>query len=113
MDSEDDTTDTPEAQYDELDYDTDNLTDAQQLATDAVLGALDDAGISVERVSEEEAEREVKKEKSESSVRLIRQMAEGTKGQSNDPITGAKGTKKILRTQKKSIKNIVFRQKMP
>ena len=59
MDSEDDTTDTPEAQYDELDYDTDNLTDAQQLATDAVLGALDDAGISVERVSEEQAEREV------------------------------------------------------
>ena len=50
---------TPEAQYDELDYDTDNLTDAQQLATDAVFGALNDAGISVERVSEEEAEREV------------------------------------------------------
>ena len=63
MDSEDDTTDTPEAQYDELDYDTDNLTDAQQLATDAVLGALDDAGISVERVSEEEAEREVAAQK--------------------------------------------------
>lgn len=57
------TTDTPEAQYDELDYDTDNLTDAQQLATDAVLGALDDAGISVERVSEEEAEREVTAQK--------------------------------------------------
>ncbi len=52
-------TDTAEAQYDELDYDIDNLTDAQQLATDAVLGALDNAGISVERVSEEEAEREV------------------------------------------------------
>lgn len=50
---------TIEAQYDELDYDTDNLTDAQQLATDAVLGALDNAGISVEWVSEEEAEREV------------------------------------------------------
>ena len=63
MDSEDDATDTAEAQYDELDYDTDNLTDAQQLATDAVLGALDDAGISVERVSEEEAEREVAAQK--------------------------------------------------
>lgn len=59
MDSEDDATDSAEAQYDELDYDTDNLTDAQQLATDAVFGALNDAGISVERVSEEEAEREV------------------------------------------------------
>lgn len=55
MDSEDDTTDTAEAQYDELDYDTDNLTDAQQLATDAVVLG----GISVERVSEEQAEREV------------------------------------------------------
>lgn len=63
MDSEDDVTDTAEAQYDELDYDTDNLTDAQQLATDAVLGALDDAGISVERVSEEQAEREVAAQK--------------------------------------------------
>lgn len=63
MDSEDDVTDTAEAQYDELDYDTDNLTDAQQLATDAVLGALDDAGISVECVSEEQAEREVAAQK--------------------------------------------------
>lgn len=54
---------TIEAQYDELDYDTDNLTDAQQLATDAVLGALDDAGISVERVSGEQAEREVAAQK--------------------------------------------------
>ena len=63
MDSEDDATDTAEAQYDELDYDTDNLTDAQQLATDAVLGALNDAGISVERVSEEQAEREVAAQK--------------------------------------------------
>ena len=49
---------TPEAQYSELDYDTDNLTDAQQLATNTVLSALNDAGISVERVSEEQAERE-------------------------------------------------------
>lgn len=66
MDSEDDTTDTtdtPEAQYDELDYDIDNLTDAQQFCTDVVLGALDDAGISVERVSEEQAEREVAAQK--------------------------------------------------
>lgn len=86
---------TIEAQYDELDYDIDNLTDAQQLATDAVLGALDNAGISVERVSEEEAEREVEKEKSESSVRLIRQIAEGTKGQSNNPITAAKVQKNL------------------
>lgn len=86
---------TVEAQYEELDYDTDNLTDAQQLATDAVLGALDNAGISVERVSEEEAEREVEKEKSESSVRLIRQMTEGTKGQSNNPITSAKIQKNL------------------
>ena len=58
MDSEDDATDTPEAQYTELDYDADNLTDAQQLATDTILYALDNAGISVERVSEEQAERE-------------------------------------------------------
>lgn len=49
----------PEAQYDELDYDIDNLTDAQQFDTDVLLGALDEAGISVERVSEEDAEREV------------------------------------------------------
>lgn len=48
-----------EAQYDELDYDTDNLTDAQQLATDAVVLG----GISVERVSEEQAEREVAAQK--------------------------------------------------
>lgn len=86
---------TIEAQYDELDYDTDNLTDAQQLATDTVLSALNDAGISVERVSVEQAEREVEKEKSESSVRLIRQMAEGTKGQSNNPITSAKVQKNL------------------
>ena len=58
MDSEDDATDTPEAQYTELDYDADNLTDAQQLATDTILYALDNAGIPVERVSEEQAERE-------------------------------------------------------
>lgn len=54
---------TIEAQYDELDYDIDNLTDAQQFGTDVVLGALDDAGISVERVSEEQAEREVAAQK--------------------------------------------------
>lgn len=109
MDSEDDTTDTAEAQYDELDYDTDNLTDAQQLATDAVLGALDNAGISVERVSEEEAEREVEKEKSESSVRLIRQMAEGTKGQSNNPIAGAKIVKN-LETAKRKLETATWRE---
>jgi N12 class adenine-specific DNA methylase len=63
MDSEDDTTDAPEAQYDELDYDTDNLTDAQQLATGTGLFALDNAGIAVERVSEEQAEREVSAQK--------------------------------------------------
>lgn len=63
MDSEDDTTDAPEAQYDELDYDTDNLTDAQQLATGTGLFALDNAGIAVERVSEEQAEREVAAQK--------------------------------------------------
>lgn len=101
--------DTAEAQYDELDYDTDNLTDAQQLATDAVLGALDDAGISVERVSEEEAEREVEKEKSESSVRLIRQMAEGTKGQSNNPITAAK-VQKNLETAKRKLETATWRE---
>ncbi len=33
-------TDTPEAQYDELDYDPQNLTPAQQLATDAVVESL-------------------------------------------------------------------------
>lgn len=63
MDSEDDVTDTAEAQYDELDYDIDNLTDAQQFDTDVLLGALDDAGISVERVSAEQAEREVAAQK--------------------------------------------------
>ena len=100
---------TPEAQYDELDYDTDNLTDAQQLATDAVLGALDEAGISVERVSEEDAEREVEKEKSESSVRLIRQIAEGTKGQSNNPITAAK-VQKNLETAKRKLETATWRE---
>lgn len=54
---------TPETQYDELDYDTDNLTDAQQLATGTVLSALDNAGIAVERVSEEQAEREMSAQK--------------------------------------------------
>lgn len=67
---------TIEAQYDELDYDIDNLTDAQQLATDAVvLGALDEAGISVERVSEEDAERELNSrqilEKSQKSTTFV------------------------------------------
>lgn len=75
MDSEDDTTDTPEAQYDELDYDTDNLTDAQQFDTDVLLGALDEAGISVERVSEEDAERELNSrqilEKSQKSTTFV------------------------------------------
>ena len=32
----------PEAQYSELDYDAENLTEAQQLATDAVMAALND-----------------------------------------------------------------------
>lgn len=86
---------TPEAQYDELDYDTDNLTDAQQLATDAVLGALDDAGISVERVSEKDAEREVEKDKSDSNVRLMLQMEQGTLGLSYHPIAGAKIVKNL------------------
>lgn len=95
MDSEDDATDTAEAQYDELDYDTDKLTDAQQLATDAVLGALDDAGISVERVSEEEAEREVEKDKSDSNVRLMLQMEQGTLGLSYHPIAGTKIVKNL------------------
>lgn len=75
MDSEDDTTDIPEAQYDELDYDTDNLTDAQQFDTDVLLGALDEAGISVERVSEEDAERELNSrqilEKSQKSTTFV------------------------------------------
>lgn len=105
MDSEDDTTDTAEAQYDELDYDTDNLTDAQQLATDAVLGALDDAGISVERVSEEEAEREVEKDKSDSNVRLMLQMEQGTLGLSYHPIAGAKIVKN-LETAKNNYTNL-------
>lgn len=86
---------TIEAQYDELDYDTDNLTDAQQLATDAVLGALDDAGIAVERVSEEEAEREVEKDKSDSNVRPMLQMEQGTLGLSYHPIAGAKIVKNL------------------
>jgi N12 class adenine-specific DNA methylase len=75
MDSEDDATDTAEAQYDELDYDIDNLTDAQQLDTDVLLGALDEAGISVERVSEEDAERELNSrqilEKSQKSTTFV------------------------------------------
>ena len=96
---------TPEAQYDELDYDTDNLTDAQQLATDAVLGALDDAGISVERVSEEEAEREVEKDKSDSNVRLMLQMEQGTLGLSYHPIAGAKIVKN-LETAKNNYTNL-------
>lgn len=100
---------TPKAQYDELDYDTDNLTDAQQLATGTGLFALDNAGIAVERVSEEQAEREVEKEKSESSVRLIRQMAEGTKGQSNNPITGAK-VQKNLETAKRKLETATWRE---
>mgnify|MGYP004461522737 CR=1 FL=1 len=64
-----------EAQYDELDYDTDNLTDAQQFDTDVLLGALDEAGISVERVSEEDAERELNSrqilEKSQKSTTFV------------------------------------------
>jgi len=96
---------TPEAQYEELDYDTDNLTDAQQLATDAVLGALDDAGISVERVSEEQAEREVEKEKSDSNVRLMLQMEQGTLGLSYHPIAGAKVAKN-LETAKNNYTNL-------
>lgn len=66
---------TIEAQYDELDYDTDNLTDAQQFDTDVLLGALDEAGISVERVSEEDAERELNSrqilEKSQKSTTFV------------------------------------------
>ena len=96
---------TIEAQYDELDYDTDNLTDAQQLATDAVLGALDDAGIFVERVSEEEAEREVEKDKSDSNVRLMLQMEQGTLGLSYHPIAGAKIVKN-LETAKNNYTNL-------
>lgn len=66
---------TIEAQYDELDYDIDNLTDAQQFDTDVLLGALDEAGISVERVSEEDAERELNSrqilEKSQKSTTFV------------------------------------------
>lgn len=105
MDSEDDATDTAEAQYDELDYDTDNLTDAQQFDTDVLLGALDEAGISVERVSEEEAEREVEKDKSDSNVRLMLQMEQGTLGLSYHPIAGAKIVKN-LETAKNNYTNL-------
>ena len=92
-----------------MDYDTDNLTDAQQLATDAVLGALDDAGISVERVSEEEAEREVEKDKSDSNVRLMLQMEQGTLGLSYHPIAGAKIAKN-LETAKRKLETATWRE---
>lgn len=105
MDSEDDTTDTPEAQYDELDYDTDNLTDAQKFDTDVLLGALDEAGISVERVSEEQAKREVEKDKSDSNVRLMLQMEQGTLGLSYHPIAGANVVKN-LETAKNNYTNL-------
>ena len=116
MDSEDDATDTAEAQYDELDYDTDNLTDAQQLATDAVLGALDNAGISVERVSEEEAEREVTAQKkslddtatwSELMVRANK-AADITSNDNAKVLQKIETTKqKIANQSGKNIKNIV------
>lgn len=92
-----------------MDYDTDNLTDAQQLATDAVLGALDDAGISVERVSEEEAEREVEKDKSDSNVQLMLQMEQGTLGLSYHPIAGAKIAKN-LETAKRKLETATWRE---
>lgn len=99
------TSNTSEAQYDELDYDSDNLTDAQQLATDAVILALDNAGIETEVVSDEEANAEVEKQQSDSSVRLMLQiMEQGTKGQSNYPIAGAK-LQKNLQTTKEKYKN--------
>lgn len=97
---------TPEAQYDELDYDSENLTDAQQFATDAVMQALDNAGIETEIVSEETAKAEVEKQQSDSSVRLMLQiMEQGTKGQSNHPIAGAK-LQKNLQTTKENYKKL-------
>lgn len=113
MDSEEDTTDAPEAQYDELDYDSENLTDAQQLATDAVMQALDNAGIETEVVSEGTARAEVEKQQSDSSVRLMLQiMEQGTKGQSNYPIAGAKLQKNLQTTKENQETNEKFNKKL-
>ena len=91
-----------EAQYDALDYDTDHLTPAQQLATETLIDALEIAGIEVKRVNEEEARQVLEKEKSDNSVRLMLQMEQGTKGQSSNPIDGAK-VAKILETAKQKL----------
>lgn len=59
VNSDDD--DESEAQYAEMDYDEGNLLAEQQVALDAVMTALDKAGIEVEQVSEEEARTEFEK----------------------------------------------------
>ena len=98
-----------EAQYDALDYDTDHLTPAQQLATETLIDALSDAGVQVVPVSVEEARQVLEKEKSDNSVRLMLQMEQGTKGQSSHPIDGAK-VQQNLETAKQKLEAATWRE---
>lgn len=89
------------------------LRTEQQLALEAVLEALNSAGIDVVQVSDEEASSELKKQ-SDAPVRLMRQMMEqGTLGQSNNPIAGAKlqknleTAKEIYKQSANAIKNAI------
>ena len=85
---------------------SDNLTEAQQLALDAVMAALDNAGVEVDVVSEETARAEIEKGESDDNVRLMLQiMEQGTLGLSYHPIAGAK-LQKNLQTTKENYKKL-------
>ncbi len=86
------------------DYTPDHFTAAQQLATNTVLDALKDAGIPVEVVSQEEAQRVLENKQSDNSARLMLQMEQGTKEQSNYPIDGTKLQQNLEKT-KQTYKN--------
>ncbi len=98
QEDEDDTT--PEAQYDELGYDAANLTEAQQLATDALIEALNDnTDLEVAIATDEEIEVQ-KKSLSETATwsELMLRTNNAADISSND---GAKILQKIETTKQK------------
>lgn len=89
--SEDEDTDDAEKQISNEDY-----SEYSQLVNDAIDEALDNAGIEVVRVEDNNMQKEL-----DNSVRLMLEIEQGTKGQSSYPIAGAKIQKNLETTKQK------------